>query len=778
MTSSYSDRYRGFDLASVCWGYRDLFARTLEELFAEGVIGDDRPEVTDNFFALMRCADHMHFDYVLKEFLGSLNSQTAWMLDLPDIFAEVTEVGRDLAEAKLHYGVTYFRLLGQGGLGRTPREVRYALTMVKRLRAIDDDLAMAFLSHYKVLTARLTVEEIEVFVRQALEAFARRRDTGLEFMAGTLRTSELILQSITQEARLETMTPGLSALLRALVGYDVEISDLGGLDSDVLIERGTRVVCMTRWLYLPRRMRYFDTLWQNRNAYRFCGVVAAGMLSLNSFPRIQGHPDYATAEDLVGSEVLRLNLFQMLEATRVLAGIRLMWPGARRLVTFGLAAEQEALRSLAGSVSPAIKLFFRVVRDDALDRDRTNTSWAVVDELCRLSHAAINCFDTAALLKPDLLTRVRDVCPALASALLPAFTFLPDFLYPAKVSRPPPDTLVADLKDQARRRQAERDRREDGAARLQPAGSDTDEETEHQADRAVAVGYLYDEWSQSEQTYYPNHCRVLEKQPESGCVRDLPPEVVALARRTRRVFERLRPELCKEKYLANGDVINVDLLTDYLVQRMQQPAPPVNFYEKPYHGRRDLATLILLDVSGSTGSEVRRDKTIELEKRAALTLGHGLAALGDRFALCGFSGNGREQCEFFVYKDLDMPWGREAVGRVMAAYPRNATRIGAALRHAGYRLAVVPARQRLILLLTDGQPMDSGYDPTTRYAQYDVRMACHENERQGIHTFCISTDDNSRADMEIMFPHHRYVILPEIAVLPRLLPQLYVQLTT
>jgi nitric oxide reductase NorD protein len=239
----------------------------------------------------------------------------------------------------------------------------------------------------------------------------------------------------------------------------------------------------------------------------------------------------------------------------------------------------------------------------------------------------------------------------------------------------------------------------------------------------------------------------------------------------------LRPELTKEKYLPAGDEINVDLLTEHLIARHSEPAPRVDFYEKPYHNRRDLATLILLDVSGSTGSEVERLKTIEIERRAALILGHGLAALGDRFAIAGFSGTGREQCEFFVYKDFDEVWDREAVGRVMAAHPRSATRIGAALRHAGFRLSGIAARQRLVLLVTDGKPMDTGYDPNTRYAQYDVRMACEENRRQGIHTFCISTDENSLADMEIMFPEHRYVILPSVAKLPRVLPRLYVRLT-
>ena len=77
----------------------------------------------------------------------------------------------------------------------------------------------------------------------------------------------------------------------------------------------------------------------------------------------------------------------------------------------------------------------------------------------------------------------------------------------------------------------------------------------------------------------------------------------------------------------------------------------------------------------------------------------------------------------------------------------------------------------------DGKPQDTGYDPATRYAQYDVRMACHECERHDINVVCISTLENTRSDMEIMFPRRRFIILPHIEELPQVLPRLYVKLT-
>jgi nitric oxide reductase NorD protein len=80
--------------------------------------------------------------------------------------------------------------------------------------------------------------------------------------------------------------------------------------------------------------------------------------------------------------------------------------------------------------------------------------------------------------------------------------------------------------------------------------------------------------------------------------------------------------------------------------------------------------------------------------------------------------------------------------------------------------------------MTDGKPTDTDYDPTTRYAQHDVRMACAENHRKGIHTFCVSTTENSRPDMEVMFPERMFAILPDIRHLPGVLPRLFVRMTT
>jgi hypothetical protein len=309
--SGSEDRYQGFSLKSVCWGYRKIFENAIEGLFNEGGIGTHRRRVTAKFFELLKFADQSCFDRVLKEFLGALNPRTRWLMDLPGIFADVVDLGRMLAESKLYYGIRFFETLGSGGFGDSPEQVRALLTLMRRLRQVDEDLAVAFMKGYRRLIERLTLEELELYVKVGTEIFAENPKTSLAFMEGTLKTSETYIRSITRECRLCDVQRLIEAMLKALVGYEVEVDDLSKLDSDDLIERGCSVVCMYKWLYLPTRIRHFDTAISNRNWYLLAGIVAAGMLSENSFCRIHGHKEYRTCSDVVGDDPLRLNLYKI-----------------------------------------------------------------------------------------------------------------------------------------------------------------------------------------------------------------------------------------------------------------------------------------------------------------------------------------------------------------------------------------------------------------------------------------------------------------------------------
>src|SRR3546814_8202025 len=83
-----------------------------------------------------------------------------------------------------------------------------------------------------------------------------------------------------------------------------------------------------------------------------------------------------------------------------------------------------------------------------------------------------------------------------------------------------------------------------------------------------------------------------------------------------------------------------------------------------------------------------------------------LSAVGDPFALYGFSSLRRQQVRMLELKTFRQRYGDETRGRIQALRPGYYTRMGAALRQATRLLAAVPSRRKLLLLVTDGKPND------------------------------------------------------------------------
>ncbi len=236
--------------------------------------------------------------------------------------------------------------------------------------------------------------------------------------------------------------------------------------------------------------------------------------------------------------------------------------------------------------------------------------------------------------------------------------------------------------------------------------------------------------------------------------------------------------MCKQKFLLEGDEINTDLLIEHLCNRKAGFLSTENYYQKPFVNRRDLAVALLLDLSGSTGSQLDNGRqVIDMEKEAAYVLGEGLAQLGDRFGIFGFTGQGRLGAEYFCFKGFDDPWNDRTQRALFAAATGSTTRMGVAVRHTGHKLAGLAAHKKLVLVITDGKPMDAGYSPHDGYAQFDVAKAVGELKHQAIDTFCISTKENKARDLEIMFPFQRYAIIKSMTDLPKLLTRFYLKLT-
>ena len=92
----------------------------------------------------------------------------------------------------------------------------------------------------------------------------------------------------------------------------------------------------------------------------------------------------------------------------------------------------------------------------------------------------------------------------------------------------------------------------------------SDEEDDDAATSEAA--FVYDEWDFQQNDYRPAWCHVRQKPVEPARLAKPQDAWLDEARKVRAVFERLKPDMARrEKHLAEGDDINVDLLLDHLV---------------------------------------------------------------------------------------------------------------------------------------------------------------------------------------------------------------------
>ena len=295
--------------------------------------------------------------------------------------------------------------------------------------------------------------------------------------------------------------------------------------------------------------------------------------------------------------------------------------------------------------------------------------------------------------------------------------------------------------------------------------------------------FHYDEWDHKIEDYRPAWCTLTEHRQtrtQEGFVAATFHEFGGIVTQIRRNFQLMRPEaLRKMRYQEDGDDLDTDGLVEYVVDRKARVAPTPRVYIKRDKRDRDVTTAFVVDMSSSTDRKIDgRKRIIDIEKEALLLMCEALEAIRDEYAIYGFSGSGREDCEFYVVKELGERYDDRVKGRIGGIYARQKTRMGPALRHATRRLAAADSNVKLMILLTDGKPYDSDTYQDNAYAQEDTKMALREARREKIHLFCVTVDREGADYLPHMYSDANFVVVDDVRTLPQKLPQLYRRLTT
>jgi hypothetical protein len=293
--------------------------------------------------------------------------------------------------------------------------------------------------------------------------------------------------------------------------------------------------------------------------------------------------------------------------------------------------------------------------------------------------------------------------------------------------------------------------------------------------------YRYKEWDYRLQDYLERHVRVVE-QPVSPADSDLYAKILerrrGIAQGMRRAFELLKPEgLSILRQWIEGDAFDYRALLDFAVDRKAGLMPSDRLYIKRLKRQRDVAVLLLVDLSRSTANRAAGTpySVLDVEKEAIVLFCEALTVVGDAFAVAGFSGSGRLNVVYFKIKDFSDPLNEPVKQRIGAIAPQRSTRMGAAIRHATRYLAQAPQKVRLLIILSDGFPNDLDYK--SDYAVEDTHKAVLEARARNIFTKAITVNMGADSRLDDLYGAAQHYVIADVKDLPDRLLRVYGRLT-
>ncbi len=298
----------------------------------------------------------------------------------------------------------------------------------------------------------------------------------------------------------------------------------------------------------------------------------------------------------------------------------------------------------------------------------------------------------------------------------------------------------------------------------------------------VSDPFHYQEWDYQIQLHRPDWATVYERRQPKGDPEDIKmilDEYKPIAHRIKQIIDLLTPEgVQRMRGLEDGDELDINAAVDAMISiRMgEQPNPRITM--RNVLNTRDLAVVVLMDLSESTNEAMAgSDKTVlQLTREAATLVSTAINGIGDPFALHGFASDGRHDVQYYRFKDFKQGFDDDVKGRLAGMKGGLSTRMGAALRHAGHHLHKQSEKRKLILLVTDGEPADiDERDP--QHLRHDTKKAVEELYSTGVLTYCLTLDPNADSYVKRIFGENNYTIIDNVDRLPEKLPTLFASLT-
>ena len=660
----------------------------------------------------------------------------------------------------------------------------------------------------------MSLDAYREWVRHGLAAFTDPERLAAYFAAESRASQEAINESA-DTLQLQEVATVLSTYVKMLIGRDLPLEPRTEKYDVVEPASGESIV-------LPPAITAFDNAKDRFRLYKALAAQAAGQIEFGTyesgseqlqilaaellarFPRfplakLNGNTNWHTLVNLFPQTTISRRLFTILENARVEFLLSQRYKGLRRDLEFARSKRSRTRPpdQYVMKYEPMLEGLFiealgnrEMVGHNELDGTEENDEW-----LGRVSE----------MLHEHIYKSTSTVADTIRACL-----GLYNYLNPAapESSMPWEDPDVKpDYQDQKSAKQEQKQQKREGSGEQLRAGKHAEQDADsafetEQASMAESQAesvptqqrprslddlktkdiYYYDEWDCRIGDYRPQWSRVVESDWRSG---DL-----IFARHTRAAY---RGVLSKVRYQfqlmapvglrhvngqTDGDELDLQALIDLVIDRHARRTPSERIYSQRQHRERDVAVCFLIDMSGSTNARVSGGKhVLDVEKEALLLMSEALEAVGDAYAIYGFSSSGRRTTSIYRFKEFGEQYGEQVERRIGAAHSLVNTRLGVAIRHSTFRLNQQPSATRLLIILSDARPADEDYG--SRYAYEDTRVALQEARATGVTAFFITFDQGDRrAEMEQMLEGTNFTIIDDIQTLPERMPGIYRRLTT
>jgi len=292
----------------------------------------------------------------------------------------------------------------------------------------------------------------------------------------------------------------------------------------------------------------------------------------------------------------------------------------------------------------------------------------------------------------------------------------------------------------------------------------------------LGKGHYVDEWDYQKNDYLIKYARILPQLTMNVVPIELPQRLRKTVKKIQGELDMLQLDRIKNDRLPYGDELNMDSWIEYM-SHQNKSMHHQNFYTTYEKKTRDMATLLLADISLSTEGGITQEmRIIDVIKDSLMVFGEALDKLNDNFAIYTFSSLQNKKVYFNIIKNFKDRYDALIRGRIDSIKPQYYTRMGAAIREATKILDKQQSANKLLLIISDGKPNDEDkYDG--RYGIEDTKKALQEMKKKGITPFCITIDLDAKEYLSYLFGRNGYAIVRNGEKLPKVLTEVYINLT-